>query len=148
VYCNDQQSGFNRNGRFGRNNANYGQRICRGYAGLGWLLPLGGFGRWRGVDRFWLEPLLARWLLLLVNGLTAFNLTRVFRLVFWLPQVKTCRPRGRLAGTTMMGLIVITISVPFMLRQLTLLPPILSLNPTAETLIVASGFPGSSWLCS
>jgi len=35
---------------------------------------------------------------------------------------------------------VITISVPFMLRQLTLLPPILSLNPTAETLIVASGF--------
>jgi len=32
-----------------------------------------------------------------------------------------------------------TISVPFMLRQLTLLPPILSLNPTAETLMIASG---------
>ncbi len=42
----------------------------------------------------------------------------------------------------MMAVSVTTISVPFMLRQLTLLPPILNLNPVAETLLVTSGLIG------
>jgi NAD(P)H-quinone oxidoreductase subunit 5 len=123
-----------------------------GTLGLVGLLPLGGFwAMQRGVDRFWLD---APWLvvvLLLVNGLTAFNLTRVFRLVFsGSPQVKTCRAPevGWQMALPMMGLIVITISVPFMLRQLTLLPPIIGLNPTAETLMIASGFLGCAVGCA
>jgi len=77
-----------------------------GTLGVG-LLPLGGFlGDARGgsllVDAPWLVVVL-----LLVNGLTAFNLTRVFRLVFsGSPQVKTCRAPevGWQMALPMMGL--------------------------------------------
>jgi NAD(P)H-quinone oxidoreductase subunit 5 len=122
-----------------------------GMLGLVGLLPLGGFwAMQRGVDRFWLDAPWIVGVLLLVNGLTAFNLTRVFRLVFLGPaQVKTCRAPevGWQMALPMIGLSVTTISVPFMLRQLTLLPPILSLNPAAETLMIASGFLGCAVGC-
>lgn len=117
-----------------------------GTVGLVGLFPLGGFwAMQQGVDRFWAD---APWLigvLLLVNGLTAFNLTRVFRLVFLgQPQVKARRAPevGWMMALPMVALNVITLSVPLMLRQLTLLPSIFSLNPVAEMLLMASGLLG------
>lgn len=117
-----------------------------GAVGLVGLFPLGGFwAMQRGVDRLWIDTPWLVGVLLLVNGLTAFNLIRVFRLTFLgQPQVKARRAPevGWMMTLPMMAVSVTTISVPFMLRQLTLLPPILSLNPVAETLLVTSGLIG------
>jgi NAD(P)H-quinone oxidoreductase subunit 5 len=117
-----------------------------GAVGLVGLFPLGGFwAMQQGVDCFWTN---APWLigvLLWVNALTAFNLTRVFRLVFLgQPQVKARRAPevGWMMALPMVALNVMTFSVPWMLRKLMLLPPILSLNPVAEMLLVASGLLG------
>lgn len=117
-----------------------------GAVGLVGLFPLGGFwAMQRGVDRLWIDTPWLVGVLLLVNGLTAFNLIRVFRLTFLgQPQVKARRAPevGWMMTLPMIAVSVTTISVPFMLRQLTLLPPILSLNPVAETLLVTSGLIG------
>lgn len=117
-----------------------------GMVGLVGLLPLGGFwAMQRGVDRFWTEAPWLMGVLLLVNGLTAFNLTRVFRLVFLgQPQVKARRAPevGWMMVLPMVALNVTTISVPFMLQQLSLLPPSLILNPVAESLLAGSGLLG------
>jgi NAD(P)H-quinone oxidoreductase subunit 5 len=118
-----------------------------GAAGLVGLLPLGGFwGMRQGIDEFWFDG--NYWLvgiLLLVNSLTAFNLTRVFRLAFLgQPTQKTRRAPevGWQMALPMVILNVTTISVPFMLRHLTLLPEWMYLNQTAVLLLVASGVVG------
>lgn len=117
-----------------------------GTAGLIGLFPLGGFwAMQRGVDRFWTD---APWLigvLLMVNGLTAFNLTRLFRLVFLgEPQIKARRAPevGWMMALPMLGLGLTTISVPLMLQQLRLLPSSLVVNPISESLLVVSGMVG------
>lgn len=97
-----------------------------GAAGLVGLLPLGGF--WalqQGVDIVWIERpwLVPVWLL--VNGLTALNLTRVFRLVFLgQPQPKTRRaPEVPWPmAVPMVSLTIVTLLVPAMLQRLTLVP--------------------------
>jgi len=97
-----------------------------GAAGLVGLLPLGGF--WalqQGIDIFWIERpwLVPVWLL--VNGLTALNLTRVFRLVFLgQPQPKTRRaPEVPWSmAVPMVSLTIVTLLVPAMLQRLTLVP--------------------------
>jgi len=66
-------------------------RPAVGYAGLSWIAAIGWFLRCSEggsllVRRPWLVVVL-----LLVNGLTAFNLTRVFVWCSQAPQVKTCR---------------------------------------------------------
>lgn len=98
-----------------------------GAAGLIGLLPLGGY--WslsKGVNAFWsYHP----WMVitfLLVNGITAFGLTRTFRLVFLgKPQPKTRRaPEVPWPmAFPMVALTIVTLMTPLLLQQLSLLPP-------------------------
>ena len=103
-----------------------------GSAGMVTLLPLGSF--WAMLA--WADGFvnISPWVigvLLLVNGLTALNLTRVFRLVFWgKPQQKTRRTPevGWQMALPMVILIVLTLLVPLMLQQWYLLPDWESIN--------------------
>ncbi|MEH2336760.1 NAD(P)H-quinone oxidoreductase subunit F [Nostoc sp.] len=103
-----------------------------GSAGMVTLLPLGGF--WAMLA--WADGFvnISPWVigvLLLVNGLTALNLTRVFRLVFWgKPQQKTRRTPevGWQMALPMVILTVLTLLLPLMLQQWYLLPGWESIN--------------------
>ncbi len=117
-----------------------------GSAGLVGLLPLGGFWALRlGADDFWYyEP----WLLvvlLLVNFLSAINLTRVYRLVFGgKPQPKT-RRAPEVAwpmAVPMVSLIIVTLAVPLMLHDLALMPTWAYLHKVTVVLIILSGVAG------
>lgn len=117
-----------------------------GAAGLIGLPPLGGFWAFQvGVDDFWVgQPWLVG-VVLLVNGLTAVNLTRVFRLVFLGdPQPKTKRaPEVPWPlALPMVILTVITLLVPIMMQQLALLPSWSYLNKTNLLLLVLSSLVG------
>jgi len=97
-----------------------------GAAGMVTLLPLGSF--WAMLA--WADGLvkISPWVivvLILVNGLTALNLTRVFRLIFWgQPQQKTRRAPevGWPMALPMVTLTIITLILPVMLQQWYLLP--------------------------
>ncbi|TAF17833.1 MAG: NAD(P)H-quinone oxidoreductase subunit F, partial [Nostocales cyanobacterium] len=97
-----------------------------GSAGMVTLLPLGSF--WAMLA--WADGLVmvSPWViavLVLVNGLTALNLTRVFRLIFWgEPQQKTRRAPevGWPMALPMVILTVIALMLPLMLQQWYLLP--------------------------
>lgn len=117
-----------------------------GAAGLIGLLPLGGFWALRlGVDDLWYtQPWLVS-ILLLVNTLTAINLTRVFRLVFWgEPQPKTRRtPEVPWPmAVPLVSLTICTLAIPFLLQRLSLLPSWDYLNLPAVGLVVLSGAVG------
>lgn len=92
-----------------------------GAAGLVALLPLGTFWsmrRW--VNGFWEVPAWLIFILLLVNALTALNLTRVFRLVFLgEPQPKTRRaPEVPWPmAVPIVSLIIVNLLVPPILDQ-------------------------------
>ncbi|AFZ09420.1 NAD(P)H dehydrogenase, subunit NdhF3 family [Oscillatoria nigro-viridis PCC 7112] len=96
-----------------------------GAAGMVALLPLGNFWamrRW--LNGFWTVPLWLVIVLLLVNGLTALNLTRIFGLVFvGKPQAKTRRAPevGWPMALPMVILTVMGLLVPWMLQQWQLL---------------------------
>ena len=106
-----------------------------GSAGMVALLPLGNFWamrRW--LNGFWTVPLWLVIVLLLVNGLTALNLTRVFGLVFvGKPQPKTRRTPevGWPMALAMVILTVLGLLVPWMLQRWQLL--ISWKGPWAET---------------
>lgn len=103
-----------------------------GSAGMVTLLPLGSF--WAMLA--WADGFvnISPWVigvLLLVNGLTALNLTRVFRLVFWgKPQPKTRRTPevAWQMALPMVILTVLTLLLPLMLQQWYLLPDWESIN--------------------
>ncbi|MBE9207188.1 NAD(P)H-quinone oxidoreductase subunit F [Nostoc sp. LEGE 06077] len=103
-----------------------------GSAGMITLLPLGSF--WAMLS--WADGLVAisPWvigILVIVNGLTALNLTRVFRLIFWgTPQQKTRRSPevGWQMAFPMVTLTVLTLLLPLMLQQWYLLPDRSSIN--------------------
>jgi NAD(P)H-quinone oxidoreductase subunit 5 len=103
-----------------------------GSAGMVTLLPLGSFWAMLG----WADGFvnISPWVigvLILVNGLTALNLTRVFRLVFWgKPQQKTRRTPevGWQMALPMVFLTVLTLLLPLMLQQWYLLPDWESIN--------------------
>ncbi|MFB2920118.1 MULTISPECIES: NAD(P)H-quinone oxidoreductase subunit F [Aerosakkonema] len=117
-----------------------------GSAGLVGLLPLGGF--WalhRGVDIYLFDRPLLVAILLLVNTLTALNLTRVFRLVFLgQPQPKTKRaPEVPWPmAVPMVTLTIATLLVPSIMQRLLLLPDWEYVNPKAAVLLVTSGVLG------
>lgn len=96
-----------------------------GSASLVSLLPLGTFWtmrRW--VNGFWDTPIWLLVVLLLVNALSALNLTRVFRLVFLgKPQPKTRRaPEAPWPmAVPMVALIITTLLAPLMLQRWQLL---------------------------
>ena len=114
-----------------------------GIAGLVGLLPLGGF--WaleRGVDVFWAEHPWIVAILLIVNALSAVNLTRVFRLVFLgAPQPKTRRAPEVpwQMAVPMVSLTIFTLLVPLTMQPLSLLPDWSYLNQGAVLLVVLSG---------
>ncbi|MBD2594614.1 NAD(P)H-quinone oxidoreductase subunit F [Nostoc spongiaeforme FACHB-130] len=103
-----------------------------GAAGMITLLPLGSF--WAMLS--WADGLVAisPWviaILVIVNGFTALNLTRVFRLIFWgQPQQKTRRTPevGWQMAVPMVTLTILTLLVPLMLQQWYLLPSRESIN--------------------
>jgi NAD(P)H-quinone oxidoreductase subunit 5 len=126
--------------------------VVGGAAMIG-LLPLGCF--WTMLE--WCEGIWATapWLigiLLLVNGLTAFNLVRVFGLVFWgEPKPKTRRaPEVMwLMALPMVTLTIVALILPFVLQQWQVLPTWQQVNPTLVSLLLASGAIGaglSGWL--
>jgi NAD(P)H-quinone oxidoreductase subunit 5 len=114
-----------------------------GSAALIGLMPLGCF--WAMIE--WSEGIWATapWLigiLLCVNGLTAFNLVRVFGLVFWgEPKPKTRRaPEVMwLMALPMVTLTVITLVLPLMLQQWKAFPSWDQLNPVLVILLLLSG---------
>lgn len=118
-----------------------------GFAGLIGLLPLGGFWAMReGVNTFVYDQPWIVGVLLLVNGLTAINLVRLFRLVFLgQPHIKTRRTPEVpwTMALPMVSLIVITLTVPFLLQRLSLLPDWAYVNPLAVVFVVGSGLAGT-----
>ena len=117
-----------------------------GSAGMVTLLPLGSF--WAMIA--WADGLvkISPWVivvLILVNGLTALNLTRVFRLVFWgQPQPKT-RRAPEVAwpmALPMVTLTILTLLLPLMLQQWYLLPSWESLDWYVVGSLVASTIAG------
>lgn len=117
-----------------------------GAAGMVTLLPLGSF--WAMLS--WADglALISPWLtgiLVLVNGLTVLNLTRVFRLVFWgTPQPKTRRAPevGWPMSFAMVSLTIIALLVPLMLQQWYLLPDWQSVNWVVVSLLLSSALLG------
>ncbi|BAZ86527.1 NAD(P)H-quinone oxidoreductase subunit F [Dolichospermum compactum] len=117
-----------------------------GSAGMVTLLPLGSF--WAMIA--WADGLvkISPWVivvLILVNGLTALNLTRVFRLVFWgRPQPKTRRAPevGWPMALPMVTLTILTLLLPLMLQQWYLLPSWESLDWYVVGSLVASTIAG------
>jgi NAD(P)H-quinone oxidoreductase subunit 5 len=113
-----------------------------GAAGMVTLIPLGSF--WAMVqwaDGFWTVSPWVVGVLLVVNGLTTLNLTRVFRLVFWGdPQPKTRRAPEVMwhMALPMVSLTIGTLLVPMMLQQWELLPSWENVNWQAVTLLMAS----------
>ncbi len=117
-----------------------------GAAGMVTLLPLGSFwAMLQWANGFWTTSSWTIGVLVLVNGLTTLNLTRVFRLVFWgQPQAKT-RRAPEVAwpmAWPMVTLTVMTLLVPLMLQQWQLLPPWETLNWSAVLLLMASSLLG------
>ncbi|MBW4582784.1 MAG: NAD(P)H-quinone oxidoreductase subunit F [Tildeniella nuda ZEHNDER 1965/U140] len=117
-------------------------------AGLIGILPLGGFWALRlGLDDFWTADPLLVGVVLLVNALTALNLTRVFRLVFLgAPQPKTRRAPevGWAMAVPMVSLTIVTLLTPLMMQRLSVLPDWAYFNHTAALLLVLSGIAGCS----
>jgi NAD(P)H-quinone oxidoreductase subunit 5 len=114
-----------------------------GSAGLVGFLPLGGF--WallNGMDVFWYDQ---PWLvatILVVNGLNALNLTRVFRLTF-LGESRQKTRRAPEVGWAMavptISLTIITLLVPLMMLQVEVLPDWELLNRGAAAALMGSG---------
>lgn len=117
-----------------------------GGAALIGLLPMGGF--WalqQGVNDFWYDRPWLVAVMLLVNALTALNLTRVFRLVFLgTPQPKTRRAQevDWTMALPMVILTIVTLITPILLERLSLLPDWQYLNQNAVLVLVGSGLIG------
>jgi NAD(P)H-quinone oxidoreductase subunit 5 len=111
------------------------------------LLPLGSFWSMLAwADGFW--SISTAWVavLLIVNGLTAFNLVRVFALVFsGQPKPKTRRAPEVpwLMAVPMVSLTIVALLVPFMLAEWHLLPSAETLNYTAVGLLLTSSVVGT-----
>lgn len=106
------------------------------------LLPLGSFwvmDDW--IDAFWAISPWTIGVLLLVNGLTAFNLTRVFGLVFWgdpKPKTRRAPEVPWLMAVPMVSMTVIALLLPFMMSKWHLFLQGSELQITVP-LLVASG---------
>ncbi|MBV9389881.1 MAG: NAD(P)H-quinone oxidoreductase subunit F [Chroococcidiopsidaceae cyanobacterium CP_BM_ER_R8_30] len=117
-----------------------------GATGMVTLLPLGSFwAKLQWVENFITAPPWLVGVLLLVNGLTSLNLTRVFRLVFWghsQPKTRRAPEVGWQMALPMVSLTVVTLLVPLLLQQWQLLPSWEAINRLAVVLLVASSATG------
>lgn len=119
-----------------------------GALGMVGILPLGCFwGLRMGADFLSQSAPLLALVFLVVNGLTALNLTRVFRLVF----LGQAQPKTRRApeipwqmAVPMVSLSIVTLLVPVMMARMSLLPPLDYLNLPVTALLVAFGVAGMS----
>ncbi|MDJ0734165.1 MAG: NAD(P)H-quinone oxidoreductase subunit F [Nostocaceae cyanobacterium] len=123
-----------------------------GAAGMVTLLPLGSFWAMLSwADGLWLFTPWVVAVLVLVNGFTALNLTRVFRLVFWgKPKQKTRRaPEVQWPmALPMVSLTMVTLLVPLMLQQWYLLPTWDSINWYVVGLLIGSAVLGVGTGCA
>jgi NAD(P)H-quinone oxidoreductase subunit 5 len=115
-------------------------------AGLLGIFPLGGFWAMQAAVQAFasISPGMAL-VIFLVNGLTALNLERLFRLVFLgQPQPKSRRgvEVAWPMAVPMVSLTVLTLAVPFVLARLELLPDLATINWIEVALLVASGLTG------
>ncbi|MEM9117339.1 MAG: NAD(P)H-quinone oxidoreductase subunit F [Cyanobacteria bacterium P01_F01_bin.56] len=114
--------------------------------GMVGIFPLGCFWGYNlGLEFFWREQPILVAVFLLVNLLTALNLTRVFRLIF----LGAAQPKSRRApevawpmALPMVTLVVVTLVVPWGMHRLDLLPPWEYINLTAFVLLIVSGVSG------
>ncbi|MGF1567204.1 MAG: NAD(P)H-quinone oxidoreductase subunit F [Nodosilinea sp.] len=110
------------------------------------VVPLGCFwGLRMGADFLSQESPLLALVFLVVNGLTALNLTRVFRHVF----LGSAQPKTRRApevpwpmAVPMVTLSIFTLLVPALMAKLSLLPPWAYLNLPMTALLIAFGLGG------
>ncbi len=113
-----------------------------GSFGLVGLFPLCGFWAfWQGMNAFWYDSPWLVAVILLVNGLTAFNLTRVFRLVFLGdPQPKTRRAPEVFwpMALPMVSLSIVTLLGPLIFDRLSLIPDWEYINPVSIALLLTS----------
>jgi NAD(P)H-quinone oxidoreductase subunit 5 len=119
-----------------------------GSAGLVGFLPLGGF--WallNGIDVFWYDQPWLVAVILLVNGLNALNLTRVFRLTFLgeaRPKTRRAPEIGWAMAVPMVSLTIVTLLVPLMMQWVDVLPDWELVNLGAAGSLVLSGGVGFS----
>jgi len=110
------------------------------------LLPLGSFwAMLEWADDLWKTSFWSVVVLLLVNGMTAFNLVRVYGLMFGgKPQAKTRRAPEVpwLMAVPMVAMTVFTLLAPLILQQCDLLPTWETMNWTAMGLLLLSSFIG------
>ena len=117
-----------------------------GSAGLVGVLPMATY--WAmldGMSKFWMDAPWAVVVILLVNGLTAISLVRVFRLVFLgdvTPKTKRSPEVPWQMAMPMGVLVVATAALPFVLLKLDLLPVTGEINFTAAGLLTISGLVG------
>jgi NAD(P)H-quinone oxidoreductase subunit 5 len=107
------------------------------------LFPLGCFWAFeRGLDIFWYDQPFLSAVVLMVNGLSALNLTRVFRLVFLgESQSKTKRaPEVPWPmAVPMVGMVVAAVLIPVLLQSFSLIPDFAYINNSVVAALVASG---------
>lgn len=110
------------------------------------LLPLGSFwAMQQWADRVSGQSVILLLVLVVVNGLTAFNLTRVFGLVFCgstQPKTRRAPEVGWLLALPMVSLTIIALLVPIMLQQWQLIPPLKTINPIQLSVLVLSSVLG------
>ncbi len=113
--------------------------------GLLGLLPLGGF--WAFAEGIAIFTAYEPWLVgvvLFVNTLSAINLIRTFRLVFLgdsCPKTKRAPEVAWPMAVPMVSLMIVTLLTPFLMKSLSLLPPVANLG-LADFELVASGVLG------
>lgn len=120
--------------------------VVGGFASIG-LLPLGGFWAMLGwMDGVGMASSGLAVILLLVNGLTAFNLVRVFGLVFWgerKPKTRRAPEVPWLMAVPMVTLAIFNLLVPALLAQWQLLPAWNEIDGSMAGLIILSGLVGA-----
>lgn len=111
------------------------------------LLPLGGFwAMLQWADAIWSASPWLVGILVLVNGLTTFNLVRVFGLVFWgdsKPKTRRAPEVPWLMAVPMVTLTLFNLFVPALLLQWNLLPNWERLNWSVMALLICSGLVGA-----
>ncbi len=114
-----------------------------GSFGLVGFLPLGGFWSFlKAVETFWIQQPWLVVVFLLVNCLTALNLTRVFRLVFLSKSQEKTRRTPEIAwpmAVPIVTLIIVNLLVPLMMQSLLILPDWNYINYQIVVLIILSG---------
>lgn len=119
-----------------------------GALGMVGLLPLGCFWGLRlGIDFLWQDAPLLAVVFLLVNGLTALNMMRVFRLIFLGKSQPKTRRAPEVAwpmAVPMVSLSVFVLVLPVVMFNMALLPPLEYLNLPVIGVLTFSGVVGAA----